>query len=128
MKFVNHVLMVLFAVAFSVVKSSPDEGIEGLGDDFFVVDVDDEVPSPFPSLPKSAPSPMSETAPCLGCPSQQNPNTKENLEKANFTLSALEMAANSKKVMSVVRVLTASSQVIDSRCRRFIQVLTIRLS
>ena len=235
MKFVNHVLMVLFAVAFSVVKSSPDEEIKGLGDDFFVVNVDDEVlkeiasfavteisrssssdsapfslltilsakkqekidaqtlhfyairlrlsglldgniencqafvrvlyegltstqkmvsfqcePDSLPSydeyinvdvdyeLVKEAPSPtnlveepvieehfIAKTAPCYGCPRQLNPDTKENLEKANFALSDLEMATNSKKVMSVVRVLTASSQVIDSRCCRFKQVLTV---
>ena len=57
---------------------------------------------------------VAEKAPCVGCPTDVNPNNNEDiLEKANFALSALESAANSKKVMRIVRILKASTQVID---------------
>ncbi len=54
---------------------------------------------------------VARSAPCLGCPTSIDVNSPEVKEMATFALSALENAANSDKIQSVVRIVKATSQV-----------------
>lgn len=58
---------------------------------------------------------VSRSAPCLGCPSNIDVNSTEVKELAEFALSALENAANSDKIQSVVRIDKATSQVYTTK-------------
>lgn len=53
------------------------------------------------------------SGPCLGCESDVNVDSAEIKEMASFALQALENAANTDKVQSVVRVTKATSQVME---------------
>ena len=54
---------------------------------------------------------VARSAPCLGCPKNIDVNSPEVIEMANFALSSLENAANSDQILSVVRIVKATSQV-----------------
>lgn len=54
---------------------------------------------------------VARSAPCLGCPANMDVDSIQVKELANFTLSALEDAANCTKVQSILRITKATSQV-----------------
>lgn len=56
---------------------------------------------------------VARSAPCLGCLKNIDVNSPEVIEMANFALSSLENAANSDQILSVVRIVKATSQVIS---------------
>lgn len=79
-------------------RENVEEAVEGVTEEEGILGAEEEV---F----------VARSSPCLGCPSNIDVNSTEVKDLANFALSALENAANSDKIQSVVRIEKATSQV-----------------
>lgn len=98
------------AVQLASRRENVEESVEGVTEEEGILGAEEEV---F----------VARSSPCLGCPSNIDVNSTEVKDLANFALSALENAANSDKIQSVVRIEKATSQVVSGS----LYVLTIEL-